>query len=754
MTVVRARIRVEGVVQGVGFRPFAHSLAMRLDLGGLVGNDSEGVFVEVEGDAAAVGEFQHALRRDAPPLAVIERVTAEECTPRGDRAFTIVASRAGPARHTLVSPDTATCAACLAELADPDDRRHGHPFLSCTHCGPRFTIVTDVPYDRPATTMAGFPMCAACAAEYSDPADRRFHAQPICCPACGPALRLLDADGGPRDGDPVAGAAALLTSGAVLAVKGLGGFHVAADATCEGAVAALRARKHREDKPFAVMVPDLDAARRLCAVDAAAESVLTSARRPIVLLPRRADAAVAQAVAPGNASLGLVLPYTPLHTLLAAALGRPFVLTSGNVSDEPIAYTDTDAAARLGGIVDATLTHDRPIHTRTDDSVVRLFRGREYPLRRSRGYVPHPLPLPSPAHRPVLACGAELKNTFCLARDRHAFVSHHIGDLENYETYRSFTEGIAHFRRLFDIVPEVVAHDLHPDYLSTKYARELDGVELVGVQHHHAHVASCLADNGVTGPVIGVALDGLGYGTDGTIWGGEFLLADLVGHRRLGHLDPVPMPGGAAAIRQPWRMAAAYLGAAYPEGLPDGLDVARRNSERWAPVAAMARSGLNSPLTSSAGRLFDAASAILGVRDAVNYEGQAAVELEQRADRAHRGSYPARLVGEDPFRVLGSDLVRGVADDVVAGVATGTVAARFHNGLTAAVVAGCRRAREVTGTTTVALSGGVWQNVLLLTSAVDALEAAGFAVLVHSRVPTNDGGISLGQAAIAAATHA
>jgi hydrogenase maturation protein HypF len=426
------------------------------------------------------------------------------------------------------------------------------------------------------------------------------------------------------------------------------------------------------------------------------------------------------------------------------------VLTSGNVSDEPIAYTDADADARLGGIVDATLTHDRPIHTRTDDSVVRLFRGREYPVRRSRGYVPHPVPLPVALDRPVLGCGAELKNTFCLARGRHAFLSHHIGDLENYETYRSYVEGIAHFRRLFDITPEVVAHDLHPQYLSTSYARELDGVELLAVQHHHAHVASCLADNGETGPAIGVALDGLGYGTDGTIWGGEFLLTDLAGFRRLGHLEPVPMPGGATAIRQPWRMAAAYLDAAYPEGPPDGLDVTRRHPEQWVAVVAMTRGGLNSPLTSSAGRLFDAVSAILGVRDAVNYEGQAAVELEQRADRSHRGSYPVRLTDGEPFRVLGADLVRAVADDLVAGVDVALIAARFHTGLTDVVVAGCTRARELTGVDTVALSGGVFQNVLLLERTVDALEDAGFRVLVHSRVPTNDGGISLGQVAICA----
>ncbi len=751
MTVVRTRIRVEGVVQGVGFRPFAHSLATRLELAGLVGNDSDGVFVEVEGDAAAVESFSTALRRDAPPLAVIERVTTEPVAPRGDRAFTIVASRVGAQRHTLISPDTATCAACLAEVADPADRRFGHPFASCTHCGPRFTIVTDVPYDRPATTMAEFEMCADCTGEYTDPADRRFHAQPVCCPACGPVLRLLDRDGAAVAGDPVAAAAGMLADGAVLAVKGLGGFHVAADATLDAAVDALRSRKHREDKPFAVMVPDLAAAAELCEVDSAAEAVLNSPRRPIVLLPKRDGAAVARAVAPGNASLGLVLPYTPLHVLLAGALGRPFVLTSGNVSDEPIAYVDADAADRLTGIVDATLTHNRPIHTRTDDSVVRIFRGREYPVRRSRGYVPHPLPLPVRARRPLLACGAELKNTFCLAREGHAFLSHHIGDLENYETFRSFTEGITHFRRLFDVAPEVVVHDLHPQYLSTTYAHQLENVELCGVQHHHAHIASCLADNGEVGPAIGVALDGLGYGTDGTLWGGEFLLADLVDFRRLGHFDPVPMPGGASAIRQPWRMAAAYLDAAFPEGVPEHLAVASRNTAQWSAVTAMVRGAVNAPLTSSVGRLFDAVSAVLGVRDTVNYEGQAAVELEQQADRSHLDAYPVQLVGADPFRLRGTDLVRAVVEDLAAGVAVSVAAARFHNGVAGAVLAGCLRAREATGDSTVALSGGVWQNVLLLSRAVEALEDAGFRVLVHSRVPCNDGGISLGQAAVGAA---
>jgi hydrogenase maturation protein HypF len=759
---IRTAVRVQGVVQGVGFRPFVYSLATSLGLGGLVGNDVDGVFAEVEGEPAAVEEFLAALARDAPPLARIERITTTAMRPHGTASFSIAPSPpGGPQRRTLVSADTATCADCLAELADPGDRRFGYPFINCTNCGPRFTIVRDVPYDRPRTTMAPFTMCERCAAEYHDPADRRFHAQPVCCPACGPALSVLDPAGTALPGEPLATAAALLRQGQVLAVKGLGGYHLAVDASSETAAAALRARKHREDKPFAVMVPDVAAARRLCEVDQAAAGLLTSSRRPIVLLPRRpgpgvgnagSAGGVAAAVAPGNRQLGLMLPYTPLHHLLLADLAGPMVLTSGNVSDEPIVYRDDEVRPRLAGIADAFLTHDRAIEVRTDDSVVRVFGGRGTVLRRSRGYVPEPLDVAVRFPRPVLACGAELKSTFCLAREDHAFVSHHIGDLENAETLRSFTEGIEHFRRLFDITPEVVAHDLHPDYLSTKYAADLAGVDLVGVQHHHAHIASCLADNRAAGPVIGVAFDGTGYGTDGTIWGGEFLVADLAGFERAGHLDAVPMPGGAAAIRQPWRMAAAYLDAACPDGLPDGLDVARRNQDHWPHVLTMARRGVNAPLTSSAGRLFDAVAAILGVRDVINYEGQAAVELEQLADPAERGAYPATVSTDYPFQILGHELVRAVNEDLAAGTDRSVIAARFHNGVAALIRDCCVLLRERHGLSTVALSGGVFQNLLLLRAAVGQLEEHGFAVLVHSRVPCNDGGISLGQAVVAVAS--
>ena len=759
-------------MQGVGFRPFVYALATRLGLAGWVGNDVDGVFAEVEGPAEAVEKFLFSVQAGAPPLARVERVSARALAPLGAAGFAIVASGQAGQRRALVSADSATCADCLRELADPADRRFGYPFINCTNCGPRFTIVRDVPYDRPLTTMAAFTMCPACAAEYHDPADRRFHAQPTCCPACGPRLWLRDRGGADlagaasgAGGEPAAGvlaaAARALRAGRVLAVKGLGGYHLAADATSQDAAARLRARKHREDKPFAVMVGDLAAARALCQVDATAERVLASAARPIVLLPRRPGrpAPVADAVAPGNRYLGLMLPYTPLHHLLLRDVAVPLVLTSGNVSDEPIAYTDDDALSRLGGIADGFLGHDRAIHIAADDSVVRPLRGRVTMLRRSRGYVPEPLPVRGRFRRPVLACGAELKNTFCLGSEDRAFLSHHIGDLENYETLRSFTEGIEHFGRLFGITPQLVAHDLHPEYLSTKYAMDLAGAALVGVQHHHAHIASCLADNGEDGPVIGVAFDGTGYGTDGSLWGGEFLLADLAGFERAGHLAGAPMPGGTAAIRQPWRMAAAYLDAAYPDGRLDALDrlpVAARQRRSWADVLAMSRRGINAPVTSSAGRLFDAVAALVGVRDSISYEGQAAVELEQRAAAAWAavppsGTYRAAITPGAPLTVAGADLFRAAAEDLLDGQPADVIAARFHHGVAAMIVEVCLLLRESSGLGTVALSGGVFQNVLLLETAAGLLEGSGFRVLTHSRVPPNDGGISLGQAVVAAA---
>lgn len=755
---VRRHLRVEGVVQGVGFRPFVYNLATRLGLTGFVGNDVHGVFIEAEGSDETLVRFTDALTRQAPPLAVVDRVETSEIAACGEDGFEIVLSDSAGNRETLVSADSATCADCLSEMLDPDDRRFGYPFINCTNCGPRFTIVADVPYDRPSTTMAPFEMCADCAAEYHDPSNRRFHAQPVCCPACGPSLRLTNASRNSVSTDPLADAVRSLRRGEVLAVKGLGGYHLAVDACSTDAAATLRKRKHREEKPFALMVADLEQARELCVVGDSERALLESRQRPIVLLDRRANPRIAAAVAPGNRHLGLMLPYTPLHHLLLRNFGGPIVLTSANVSDEPIAYRDEEAFSRLSRIADSFLTHDRGIHLRTDDSVVRAFRERQMIVRRSRGYVPEPVPVEPEFARPVLACGAELKNTFCLGKQQRAFVSHHIGDLENFETLRSFTEGIEHFRRLFEVDPAVVVHDLHPEYLSTKYAKELDGVQLLGVQHHHAHIASCLADNGERGPVLGVAFDGLGFGLDETIWGGEFLLADLVDFRRLAHLAPTPMPGATTAIKQPWRMAVAQLAAYYGDDLPGDLEILQRNKQ-WPTVARMCARHVNAPMTSSAGRLFDSVAALLGVRDSITFEGQAAIELEQRADPREHGHYSLSLSGADiphrsadpPGSIATSDLVRAVVDDLRAGTEVPVIAARFHNSVAELIARVCARSREATGVSDVALSGGVFQNMLLLDRTVEFLRQRDFRVLVHSRVPANDGGISLGQAVIAGA---
>ncbi|MDX6213338.1 MAG: hydrogenase maturation protein HypF [Frankiales bacterium] len=747
---IRTRARVSGLVQGVGFRPFVWREATSLGLSGWVGNDAAGVVLEVEGAAEAVAALLEALHRP-PPLSRVDRVEVEPIQPLGDVSFEIRISGTDGPRHALVSPDTGTCADCRRELHDPADRRYRHPFVNCTSCGPRFTIVTSVPYDRARTTMAGFPMCAACRAEYEDPANRRFHAEPVCCPGCGPRLRL--ASPGRLAGDPLAAAVALLERGEVLAVKGLGGYHLAVDACSEPAVATLRRRKHREDRPFAIMAADVEQARLLCEVSPAEEALMAGQARPIVLLRRRPAAGVAPSVAPGSPTLGVMIPYTPLHTLLLEAFGRPIVLTSGNLSNEPIATADGDAALRLAGIADAFLVHDRPIRTRVDDSVLSVVAGRTLPLRRSRGYVPNPIGLAHEAARPVLAVGSALKNTFCIARGSQAFVSGHIGDLDDHATYVSFLDGIQHLCQLLDVEPSVIAHDLHPDYPSTSYAleREDSGLDLVGVQHHHAHIASCLADNGVTGPVIGVAFDGIGLGTDGTAWGGEFLVADLLTSQRVAHLAQVPMPGGDAAARQPWRMAAAHLDAAYDGAPPTGLAVAARQGARWGQVLSLARAQVNAPLTSSAGRLFDAVSALLGVRDVVTYEGQAAIELEYVADPDETGSYPVTVTDGSPARIEIASLVRDLSTDLLAGVPVPTLAARFHNTLADVVRDVCARLREQHRLETVALSGGVFQNALLVTRCLSRLETAGFEVLTHRQVPPNDGGLSLGQAAVATA---
>ncbi len=746
----RLRVRVTGTVQGVGFRPYVYRLAGELSLAGFVLNDAHGVLIEVEGDAVAIDCFLARLPCEAPPLAVVEQVLAEERVPCGEGSFAIRESVGGSVPDAPVTPDTATCEDCLRELLNPADRRFRYPFINCTNCGPRFTIVRGVPYDRPLTTMASFTMCPACRAEYDDPADRRFHAQPNACANCGPSLRLLSGDGASIPGDPLPAVAAVLRAGAIVAIKGVGGYHLACLAGDEHAVASLRTRKHREDKPFALMAPSLAAAETLVSLSSPSLRLLTSPARPIVLAPRLKGAPVAHAVAPGAPELGVMLPYSPLHHLLLADVGETLVMTSANVSDEPIAFVDDDAVERLRGIADLFLVHDRPIQTRTDDSVVRP----RTILRRSRGYVPAALSLPGGGTpRPLLACGAELKNTFCLARGSRAWVSHHIGDLENYETLRSFTDGIRHFGALFAVEPEVVAHDLHPEYLSTKYALDLDGVELIGVQHHHAHLAACLAEHHETAPALGAIFDGTGYGLDGTVWGGELLVGDLGSFRRVGSLLPVALPGGERAIRQPWRMACSWLSAALDGGEP-GLPASlagRVDPRAWAQVHRLAvGGGPASPATTSMGRLFDAVAALAGIRAEVNYEGQAAIELEAACDHGERGSYPI-AVGGEPLVIDPRETIRSVAADVASGEAAGVIARRFHHTVARATVEACIALAAAHETDVVALSGGVFQSRLLLESVSDALAGAGLRVLAPERLPINDGGISYGQAAVAAA---
>jgi hydrogenase maturation protein HypF len=696
-------------VQGVGYRPFVYGLAQEHRLAGFVLNDGEGVLIEAEGDDRALDAFAGSLAAAAPPLARVSGVTVEALRPSGEASFRIDASRSG-APLTLVPPDAATCDDCLRELFDPADRRFRYPFLNCTNCGPRFTIVRSVPYDRANTTMASFEMCADCRREYEDPADRRFHAEPTCCPACGPRLSMSLED-----------VVALLGEGAIVAVKGLGGYHLACAAANEAAVARLRSRKLREDKPFAVLTTAPEALAHLSEEELA---LLRSPARPIALVRRRDDAPVAPSVAPGSPWLGLLLPYTPLHHLLAADFGGPLVLTSGNRSDEPIAFDDDEARRRLGDIADAFLGHDRAIHRRCEDSVVRAGSV----LRRSRGHAPGSLALAVAAARPVVAVGGELKSTFCVARGRDAFLSPHLGDLDSELAYRAFRADLELYLSMLGVEAGVIAHDLHPEYLSTKWALEQDA-ELVGVQHHHAHAAACLAEHGEEGPALALVFDGAGYGTDGTLWGGELLRCDLGSFERLAHLQPVPLPGGEAAIREPWRLAALHLERA-------GLEVPW---SEWERVRESLK--LDPPLASGMGRLFDAVAAVLGVRDRVSYEGQAAIELEHLAGDTSAEPYPWRF-GDPTYLVTLCYL------EAVNGRAREEIAARFHETVAAAAAEECVEAAEPR---TVVLSGGTFQNVRLLRSTRRRLEERGFRVLTHRQVPPNDGGLSYGQAAVAAA---
>ncbi len=771
---------VEGVVQGVGFRPFVWRLATELGLSGRVRNAAGRVEIDATGTSAALDAFARRLRADAPPRARVERVTAwaldQQDGPDLAGAFVIEASRSAAASDRLFPPDIATCDACLAEVDDPADRRYRYPFTNCTNCGPRATIIDELPYDRAQTTMRAFPLCEACAAEYADPGNRRFHAEPVACPRCGPRLAYRRTEAPAPEAHEEAALAATvadLRAGSIVAVKGLGGYHLACDATDPAAVARLRDRKRRWAKPFAVMVRDLAAARALCHVTATEAALLTGPARPIVLLVarRRGTPALAQSVAAGNRRLGIFLPYTPLHHLLLEAVGRPLVLTSGNLSDEPLATDDADAATRLAGLADSFLTHDREIRARYDDSVTRVVAGRESLVRRARGHAPEALPLPVGAPRPILAVGAELKHTFTLARGARAHVAPHNGDLEDLATHRAFTDGLAHLSRLLALEPEVVAHDRHPEYLSTKYAlAHFPAGRRIAVQHHHAHVASCAAEHGITSPFLGVAYDGLGMGDDGTLWGGELLVADLVGYRRVARFGRAPLPGGALAVKRPYRMALGYLLGAEALGNGDGPGVAgarggdgdlsaellaRLDPREVAVVRTQVARGLNAPLASSAGRLFDAAASLLGLRDVAEYEAQAAIDLEIAAGDRAAAPLPYALERDggllvyDPRPTLAA-LLAGRA----AGRPVGALAAAFHETIAEMTRELCADAATSTGIRTVCLSGGVFQNRRLATTLLRRLAGDGFEVFINRRVPVNDGGISYGQAAIAAATMA
>ncbi len=754
--ITRVQILVRGLVQGVGFRPYIFGLARRRALRGQVLNNTTGVLIDVEGDNSAVEGFIKEITSNPPPLSRIESIQRQDILDAADyQDFRIVESMSNGERLTPISADIATCADCLKELFDPEDRRYRYPFINCTNCGPRFTIIEGIPYDREQTTMRDFAMCVECRAEYENPLNRRFHAEPTACPQCGPRLSLRDSQGCAVEleaGEDIAGRVrTLLSSGQIVVIKGIGGFHLACDALNSEAVEYLRQRKYREDKPFALMAKSVAVIKEYAHVSEAEEALLNSAPRPVVLLEKRVDANIPEAVAPSLRMLGFMLPYSPLHQLIFENLDRPLVMTSGNVSDEPICYEDEEVIRRLNKIADYFLSHGRRIHIRTDDSVARVHEGREMILRRSRGYAPAPVKTGFKFEREILACGAGLKNTFCLTRGTHAFLSHHIGDLENLETLASFKQGIEHYRRLFHLHPEVIAYDLHPEYLSTKYALALgDDQTKIGVQHHHAHIASCMADNRIEGEVIGVAMDGLGFGTDGRMWGGEFFAADFRDAERIAHLEYMPMPGGAKAIREPWRMAAGYLHRAFGDEFVN-LDlpfVQHMDRKAWTTLRGMIATGTNSPETSSMGRLFDAVSSLLGLRNTVNYEGQAAIELEAIADADCTQAYEFEI-GAGGSIIRAERVIRRAVEDLLNGASTQTVSAKFHLGVVHLIVSVACNVRDERRLNRVALSGGVFQNMFLLTNVCRMLREDGFEVLTHSRVPTNDGGISLGQAAVA-----
>ena len=735
----RFRIKVRGIVQGVGFRPFVHRLVKQHGLAGWVRNSSEGAELELEGEEPELRGFLRELRDEAPPLAVIESVECRELPGAGGHeSFRIIGSDRGDHMRTLVSPDTGICPDCLRELLDPSDRRYRYPFINCTNCGPRFTIIRSVPYDRAFTSMAEFPMCPDCAAEFADIENRRYHAQPDCCPVCGPRTFFIDGDGRRLPGDGIEAARRLIKDGGILCVKGLGGMHLACLAENEEAARELRRRKHRDEKPFAVMCRDMDCVRRLCEVSEAEARALGSVRKPIVLLDKRERGALTHLSE--NNALGVMLPYTPLHVLLFGDDLDCLVMTSANLSDTPIVYKNAEALEKLRGIADGFLLHDREILTRCDDSLLRVYEGRDYPVRRSRGYVPYPITIKG--LRPgLLACGAEQKAGFCLSKEGHVFPSQHIGDLKNLETLDCYEEQLGHFAKLFDFEPQAVACDMHPDYLSTEAAERIAAerhIPLLRVQHHHAHMVSCMADNGLEGECLGLVWDGTGYGPDGTIWGAELLAGGARGFRRLGTMRPIPLPGGDAATKEIWRTAEALR---YEAGLENNNGTIKKLLER----------GLNCPKSSGMGRLFDGVCALAGIRDVCSYEGQGAVLLEAAADAVERGEYELAFYGEGGVLVFDwRPMVRQLASG---GEAPGTVAAKFMNTLVSAAVRQCLEAAELTGLRRVVLSGGVFQNMYLMARLPGRLREAGFEVFTHSRVSANDEGVALGQLMILEAEY-
>lgn len=769
MSLSAYEIKISGIVQGVGFRPFIYNLAVSLHIKGWVGNSDSSVLIRAEGCSRKLQEFVQKIRDGAPPLSLIKEIEIKEIPYEGFEDFKIIKSSKGSGKDTYISPDVSVCRDCINELFHKDNPRYLYPFINCTNCGPRFTIVKSVPYDREFTTMDKFCMCPMCRQEYDNPEDRRYHAQPVSCYNCGPELVLLNSDGENIDtGDVIEYVCDMLKKGKIIAVKGLGGYHLACDAGSRNAVQSLRQRKLRDKKPFAVMVKDYNTALKYCYINEEEKRLLESPQKPIVLLKRRHGAGLPEDIAPKNPYLGVMLPYTPVHLLLFHKSETDvMVMTSGNRSSEPIYYKDGEALENLKGIADYFLLNNREIYIRTDDSVTRAFMGREYIIRRSRGYVPMPVTwknagreLPS-----VLACGGELKNTFCLNKGNEFYLSHHIGDLENVQTLDSFEEGIEHFRRMFNVNYQIVAHDLHPEYLSTKYAYALDRVQKTGIQHHHAHIASCMAENNLDGEVIGVAFDGTGFGLDGNIWGGEFFAGGYKSFKRAGYFEYVRMPGGEMAVKEPWRMALSYLLGIYGDiyGTIDykggiNIDGVRLfegvKPENIRTVAQITQKGLNSPLTSSAGRMFDAVSALLGFEGRIDFEGQAAIELEYLADDLHQGGYSYLIdESEGVLKVNISPAIKEIIKDLSYKVNKSIIASRFHETIACVVLECCMRIRGGTGLNRVVLSGGVFQNMKLLESCVLKLRKHGFSVYTHSTIPANDGGVALGQAVIAALNH-